>query len=115
MKFLIDAQLPKSICEFFAAYDVIHTSSLKNANQTKDTFINELSLKEKRAVITKDTDFYYSYVAAKKPYKLILVRLGNVKLKQLKEYFKHNSKKVIELLESNNFLILERNKIRILD
>ena len=60
---------------------------MENGNFTKDTFINDLSIKEKRAVITKDTDFYYSYIASKKPYKLVLVKLGNVKLAELKRYF----------------------------
>ncbi len=115
MRFIIDAQLPKSICEFFSEHDVIHTSSLKHSNQTKDKYINDLSLKEKRVVITKDTDFYYSYIAAKRPFKLVLVRIGNIKLKELKKYFDHNSKKIIELLENNSFLVLERNKIRVLD
>ncbi len=67
MKILIDAHLPVSICDFFIDCDCIHTNHLKNGNLTKDTFINELSIQEKRAVITKDSDFYYSYIASEKP------------------------------------------------
>ncbi|MFW5944917.1 MAG: DUF5615 family PIN-like protein, partial [Bacteroidota bacterium] len=59
MNFIIDAQLPASLCEYFHDCDCIHTSKLKEGNQSRDSSINEQSIKEKRAVITKDTDFYY--------------------------------------------------------
>lgn len=76
MKFIIDAQLAPSLSVFFQNHDVIHTSDFSKGNLTKDRTINEISMKESRVLITKDTDFYYSYVASKKPYKLILVKLG---------------------------------------
>jgi len=115
MNFIIDAQLPASLCEYFHDCDCIHTSKLKEGNQSKDSSINELSIKEKRAVITKDTDFYYSYIASQKPYKLILVKLGNMQLSALKKYFKDNSNKIIEILEEHSFIVLEKNRIRILE
>ncbi len=113
MKFLIDAHLPVALCEYFADYDCVHTSILEAGNLTKDSFINDLSIKEKRAVITKDTDFFYSFNTTGKPYKLVLVRLGNMRLTDLKNYFKKNSPKIIELLKNQSFIVLEINKIRI--
>jgi len=86
MKFIVDAQLPSSLNEIFIGHDFIHTKDLPLGNSTKDRNINELSILEKRVLITKDTDFYYSYLASKKPYKLILVRLGNIRIHELKEY-----------------------------
>jgi predicted nuclease of predicted toxin-antitoxin system len=115
MKFLIDAHLPKSICEYLSNYDCIHTNDLKKGNLTKDSTINKISLKEKRIVVTKDTDFYYSYIASHKPYKLVLVKLGNMRLSEIKKYFKDNSNKIIEILEEHSFIILEKSKIRILE
>ena len=105
--------MPKSICEYFHNHDCIHTIDLKEGNFTKDSTINEISIKEKRVVITKDTDFYYSYIASQKPYKLVLVKLGNMRLSEIKTYFKANSSKIIEILEEHSFIILEKNKIRI--
>lgn len=64
MKFIIDAHLPKTVSAFFSDHDVIHTSDLKDGNRTKDKLINSLSVLEDRILITKDNDFYYSYVAA---------------------------------------------------
>lgn len=115
MKLIIDAHLPESICKYFFNCDCIHTKQLEKGNPTKDSFINELSINEHRAVITKDTDFYYSFIATRKPYKLVLVKLGNMRLMELKNYFKANSEKISALLHYNSFIILERNKIRIMD
>lgn len=86
---------------------------MDDGNCTKDSFINELSIKEQRAVITKDADFFYSYLTGKKPYKLVLVRLGNMKLADLKKYFESNSLRIIQLLQEHSFIILEKDKIKI--
>jgi predicted nuclease of predicted toxin-antitoxin system len=115
MKLIVDAHLPKSICEYFYNCDCIHTQQLEKGNLTKDSLINKLSIKEHRIVITKDTDFYYSYIASRKPYKLVLVKLGNMRLGELKNYFKTNSEKILTILKNHSFIILEKNKIKIIE
>jgi predicted nuclease of predicted toxin-antitoxin system len=115
MKLLIDAHLPDSICECFKGCDCIHTKQLEKGNLTKDSFINKLSIKEKRIVITKDTDFYYSYIASREPYKLVLVKFGNMRLSDLKNYFQKNGNKIIAIMENHSFVILEKTRIRIMD
>jgi predicted nuclease of predicted toxin-antitoxin system len=115
MKLIVDAHLPKSICEYSNNCDCIHTQQLEKGNLTKDSFINELSIKEHWVVITKDTDFYYSYIVSHKPYKLVLVKLGNMRLVEIKKYFKANSEKIIKILQNHSFIILDKNKIKILE
>ncbi len=115
MKFIIDAHLPKSIAAFFNEHDVLHTSELENGNRTKDKLINSLSVLEDRILITKDNDFYYSYVAAKKPVKLLLVKFGNMQLKELKNYFQRNAITILKLLEEHSFLVLEKDSVRVLE
>lgn len=115
MNFIIDAQLAESLVKVFADHDVIHTKSLAEGNYTKDRAINKLSIKENRVVITKDADFYYSYLSAKIPYKLVLVKLGNIKLKELIAYFEQNKTQLIEILETHSLIILEKSKIRMLE
>lgn len=115
MNFIIDAHLPQTITAYFVGQDMIHTSDLAEGNRTKDHIINRLSIKEQRIVITKDTDFYYSYLSAKKPYKLVLVKLGNMRIKDIKLYFKSNATKIIDLMETYSFIILEKNHIRVLE
>ena len=48
MKFLIDAQLPKVLAEFFRerGFDAVHTLELPNKNVTGDSEINRISLAE---------------------------------------------------------------------
>ncbi len=115
MKLIIDAHLPKSICNYFIDCDCIHTKDLSQGNKTKDSFINEISINEKRALITKDSDFYYSFIASNKPYKLVLIKFGNMRITEIKEYFERNSKQIKTLLEKHSFIILEKGKIRVLE
>jgi len=77
MKFIIDAHLPPSLCDLFKekGFDAIHTSHLAKKNATSDNQITELSMKEKRIVITKDSNFWDSFVLKKEPHKLVLVKI----------------------------------------
>jgi len=92
MKLILDAHLPSSLAQYFPGHDVLHTSALPEGNLTSDETLNQISLLEDRVLITKDSDFYHSYVAARKPKKLVLVKLGNMRLKDLKSYFERNSR-----------------------
>ena len=79
MKFLIDAHLPQSLGRLLQLreHDVRHVFQLPQGSSAPDRILNELSVSEERAVISKDTDFYYSHLAHRRPYKLLLVRVGN--------------------------------------
>lgn len=50
-----------------------------------------------------------------KPVKLVLVKLGNVRLKGLKDYFERNASTIIDLLKEHSFLVLESENIRVLE
>jgi predicted nuclease of predicted toxin-antitoxin system len=115
MNILIDAQLPKSLKQYFPGENVIHTSELDNGSKTKDSTINDFSISNKYVVISKDSDFYYSYITGQRPYKLVYVKLGNMRIKELKEYFFRNADSILSLLKTHSFLILEHDKIRVLD
>jgi predicted nuclease of predicted toxin-antitoxin system len=62
MKFIVDAHIPKKLSLFLSwkGYDSIHTLDLPNKNWTKDSEINQISLEEKRVLISKDLDFITS-------------------------------------------------------
>ena len=74
MKFVVDAQLPKTLSEFLNSqlHDSIHTLELPKANTTPDFEITELAKREDRVVITKDMDFMQSHIITGKPSRLIL-------------------------------------------
>ena len=64
MKFIIDAQLPKSLSDLLNSrgHDSVHTLELPNANRTTDSEILSISKEENRIVVSKDSDFLESYL-----------------------------------------------------
>jgi len=115
MKFVVDAHLPPGLCVLLQAggHDAIHTSQLSAQNRTTDEALNALSLKEQRVVVTKDTDFYYSHVLQGKPWKLLLVRTGNIRTRDLKALFERYLKEIVTALEQNSLVELDRQSVRV--
>lgn len=85
MKFIVDAQLPKSLSIFLIdkGFDSTHTLDLPDKNKTKDNQILAYAKNENRIVITKDLDFLKSYLINGDPEKLILIKTGNIINKHL--------------------------------
>jgi len=114
MKFLLDAQLPKKLSEFlkWKGYDSIHTLDLPDKNRTKDSQINEISIKQKRVVISKDLDFIETFLISNKPYKLIYIATGNITNKELLELFSKNIENIVKLIRENRLVeITDKNII----
>ena len=101
MKFIVDAQLPRSLCYVCAeaGHDAVHTSQLPEHNRTTDEVINELSVAEQRVVITKDTDFYYSHLLYQRPYKLVLLRTGNLRARDLTVLIERTLPEIVAALD----------------
>ncbi|MBA4166588.1 MAG: DUF5615 family PIN-like protein [Chitinophagaceae bacterium] len=114
MKLLLDAHLPAILADCFRDCDVLHTSQMPFGNLTTDQDINQCSINDQRILFTKDSDFYYSFIAKRIPYKLVLIKLGNMHLRDLISYFQRNAVTIVQLLQSNDFLIVEPDRIRIL-
>ena len=115
MKFLADAHVPAAVCAVLqaAGHDAIHTRELPAGNATKDEAMNTLSLQEHRVVITKDTDFYHSHLLHGKPWKLLLVRTGNIRTRDLKALFQRHLPAIIAALEHNSLVELDRQTVQI--
>lgn len=113
MKFIVDAHISKKLSEFLVwkGYDALHTVDLPNKNATKDSEINQLSLDEKRVLISKDLDFIESLLISNKPYKLIYITTGNISNKQLLELFGKNIEKIVELISQNRLVELSSENI----
>jgi predicted nuclease of predicted toxin-antitoxin system len=113
MKFIVDAQLPRQLCEFLCAegYEAIHTLDLMNGNRTSDKEINALSLAEQRIVITKDADFVDSFLLSKCPYKSLLISTGNISNKELKDIMNKNLPTIVAALTDYHYVELTRNSL----
>ncbi len=110
MNFLIDAQLPPSLKEVFISkgYYCIHTLDLELGNFTSDKTINAISVNEKLILITKDSDFYESFIIKNEPYKLILVKLGNTSRKELIQFFETYFTEIIERIKTDPMVLLNK-------
>ena len=115
MNFLIDAHLPPGLCALFqaAGHDAVHTSQLPAQNQTPDEILNRLSLREKRVLVTKDLDFYHSHLLHGKPWKLLLVRTGNIRSRDLISLLQKHLPAVIQALENSSLVELDRATVQV--
>lgn len=113
MKFLIDAQLPRSLAHYFRnmGYDCLHTLDLPEKNASSDDFISAFSLKEKRIVISKDVDFYNRYLQKLEPYKLIYITTGNIPNEKLLNLFRKNLDKIIDGIQHNHVIEITTTSI----
>lgn len=81
MKFLVDAQLPRSRAHVLvkAGDDAIHTLDLPHGNRTTDLLICDAADREGRVVVTKDQDFVTTLLLNNTPKQLLLVSTGNIR------------------------------------
>lgn len=115
MKFLVDAHLPPGLCVLLqtAGHEALHTSGLPTQNRTPDEVINNLSLQNQRVVVSKDTDFYYSHLLHQKPWKLLLVRTGNMSTRELKRLFEAHLPVIVRSLDANSLVELHSHSVRV--
>jgi predicted nuclease of predicted toxin-antitoxin system len=113
MKFLIDAHLPPSLRAVFqaAGHDAIHTLDLPDQNASRDGQLNEVSIAEMRVVVTKDTDFYYSHLLHGRPWKLVLVRTGNMGLRATKLMFETHLPEIETALQQSTFVEVDQFRV----
>lgn len=113
MNFLVDAQLPRRLAYRLrdVGHDVLHTLDLPDGNRTSDAQINELSTRDSRVVVTKDTDFVNSFLLFHRPYKLLLVSTGNIANSDLEALFVGQIPAITAAFESYDYLELTRDTL----
>jgi predicted nuclease of predicted toxin-antitoxin system len=113
VKFIVDAQLPKSFSDFLnrKGFDCIHTIDLPEKNNTTDSELIKISKGEERVIITKDNDFLESHLILSQPEKLILIRTGSISNKQLIELFTNNFRLILEMIERSHLVEISQSDI----
>ena len=116
MKFIVDAQLPKSLARLLReyGYDAIHTLELPNRNRTEDSEINEISFEEQRVVISKDSDFFDTYFSKKEPWKLLFLTVGNISNDELLQLFRNNLLAIESELSNADVVEMTRKSLVVL-
>lgn len=113
MKFIVDAQLPKSLSDFLnqKGFDSIHTLELPEKNNSKDTQIARLANEQDRIVVSKDADFLESYLIKSEPRKLIIIKTGNISNKQLIQLFENNLEILVTMISRSNLIEVSSTEI----
>lgn len=114
MKFIVDAHLPPSLCKVLAQYghEAIHTLELPSKNATKDSVLNQLSVNEERIIISKDSDFFYSHLVLGRPWKLVVVRTGNISTRDLCSLFERHVSELENALTQYSLVEIDRVTVR---
>jgi predicted nuclease of predicted toxin-antitoxin system len=113
VKFLVDAQLPRRLCAVLlrCGHDAAHTLDLPAGNNTTDPIINQVSLVEQRVVISKDADFFYSHVLEGSPWKLLLIKTGNISAQELCALLERNLLLIETALENHILVEIDRRAV----
>ena len=113
MRFLIDAQLPKSLADYLTrtGHDCLHTLALPEGNRTSDGSIRDLADGGGYIVVTKDSDFVDSHHLRGSPAKLLLVSTGNIGNRQFLEIFQKHSLAISSALSDSPFVEITREGI----
>jgi len=113
VKFIVDAQLPRSLSDYLnqKGHNSIHTLDLPDKNKTKDSQIAEIANKQGRILISKDIDFLESFILKSEPGKLILIKTGNITNKHLIRLFDKNMETLVQMMSRSNLVELNRTEI----
>jgi predicted nuclease of predicted toxin-antitoxin system len=114
MKFVVDAHLPRRLCGVLASHghEAVHTLDLPAGNATGDEAINRISLDDRRVVISKDTDFFFSHTLHGRPWKLLLVKTGNISTRDLCVLLERNLPAIEAALESHTLVEIDRLAVK---
>ena len=113
MKPIVDAQLPAKLCEILIELGIesFHVDDLPKGDETPDLEIIEYADNNNLTVVTKDFDFYHSFMTVKKSKKLLLVTTGNLKNRQLFDLFRNNFAIIQKALKRSSFTELNNEGI----
>lgn len=114
MKFLVDEQLPQMLADWLCekGHDAIHVSALLTNVKIPDGYICKRSMAEERVVITKDSDFFNTYLVKKQPYKLLYITTGNLRNRPLLDLFRASLTQLLNALENAEVVELNQSTIR---
>lgn len=113
MKFIIDAQLPFRLTKFIRSkgFDAIHTDDLPDKDRTTDSEIRRIAKLQSRIVITKDNDFWESYMLKNEPEHLFLITTRNINNADLLRLFDKNWAEIEAKLALYQFLEMDNTQL----
>jgi predicted nuclease of predicted toxin-antitoxin system len=104
MRFLIDAQLPPALCDWFQqhGHEAEHVTA-RLGGQTPDAQIAAYAAANRLILVTKDDDFALRFPP--EAYQLVWLRCGNITNRALREWLEPRWSQLLVLLEAGDRLI----------
>jgi predicted nuclease of predicted toxin-antitoxin system len=113
MRFIFDAHLPPSLCKIFKrrGHEALTTKDLPFGNSSTDEQIIAFSALEDWVVVTKDKDFYFSHILSRSPRRLLLVRCGNYRLRDMYSLFERHITEIEAAFEKGDLVELFSDQV----
>jgi predicted nuclease of predicted toxin-antitoxin system len=113
VRFLLDAQLPRSLCRalIFAGHEARHTLDLPDGNRTGDHVISDLADREGWIVMSKDSDFVVSHLLHQKPSRLLQIATGNITNPELQKLLISNLDGIQKAFETTTHIEITRTSL----
>lgn len=108
MKFVVDAQLPRSLAVRLIelGYDAIHVKDLPSGSAATDSEIAAAADAEGRVVVTKDADFRHTHETGGQPARLLHVSVGNVRNSALLDHLTAHHRAIAAAFENADYVEL---------
>ena len=113
MKFLVDAQLPRSLARHLndLGHDSIHTLDLPLRNATPDHEIVRVADSEDRIVVSKDKDFRDTHLLRRDPHRLLMVSTGNIANSDMVALFDEHLEAIASAFDDADFIELTASEL----
>ena len=87
-------------------FDAIHTTHFSDGHLLQDAAINTIAIEEERIVVTKDADFPDSFFLKGPPPRVIYIRLGNLRNRELTAFFETRWTAIEDLMQQDSGMIV---------
>ncbi|TAE30459.1 MAG: hypothetical protein EAZ91_10445 [Cytophagales bacterium] len=114
LKFIVDTQLPPILATYLQekGIDAIHTTFFPDGHLLADAQISLIALQEDRIVITKDSDFPDAFFLKGPPPRVIHIRLGNIRNRDLLDFLEPRWPLLCDLLVADSgMVVINREQI----
>ncbi len=108
LRFIVDTQLSPKLSKHLSRLgaDSIHTIKLGNGHLLEDATIREIAKREKRIVVTKDSDFRDHFFVKGTPPKVLLITIGNTPNQVLLDLISNNYSQIEKLFNDGAGMVV---------
>jgi predicted nuclease of predicted toxin-antitoxin system len=108
VEFIVDANLPYYF-NLWNSERFIHVKDLDD--EWTDEQIWNYARENSLTIITKDADFSSMIIFEKTPPKVVHLRIGNMRMKEMHEFLNENWEKIEKLLADNKLVNVYKDKL----